>query len=1055
MLGFYIFKPLRVLQIDTKINVYIYKGLNRCIHLFFGMAKLGEQIKQQEAAERRVGKLGQQVGAKPTRAAELRAKQEVEKKKEELEKTQQKLSGKSLADYGEAYEEIPSWQKQYFESPEKIKQEIIKEEIPKYEKEIEKLQKAHAALKTKMSDPSQYNPVVHNPQSYALAKRISTLEEYRNQTQRGDIVTFAQANTAASQAATQLERSSRKQEQYQEVKSKVEAGEITSMKEIPLSYQSYFSQVKAPQDSSPAIGTYTSPEGYKMSMARETALKKIEVEGGEFDYGANIVSPEKYDLSAKDKLYSALGFQTEPYLQEEVMYIEQGIPETGVFRYDPQKGFGREGYKTKATPEETEWFRSRPSQNELVASSKEVSIPYLKAKEKIMGAYSSILPEEMRQTVEHYGPITGTHQIVTEKATEWLKPTGGVYYTPIEMKGTSYYRGGEFVPAVSKVELEQRKKESTAIAKKSFYKTAYTAPYFASWHVAAGLLIGEGIESYAFPGGRESIRETGKKLGELGILGEGKAEMIAWGIPAGQIALGGYILKTGLTKPQIKLGKKPEPKTIYVERVKPQKDWLTSKAQFKIIQYEPARYAEVTSTWKKLLGKKPQQFIIQKPTIRTVTTLEPIKLTAKGEIIGEPALGFSRVGKEGTGVNRFIARIRGGEQPTSLARFEDLPKTQRYAFQKMAEAKTGLPVSQKYAPQILGKRYEEAIYGRGTLELEKVWRVKDIKKGWEFTYVESGRRIERAAIVSKGEEAKNIFLPSQYGRIKIPVPEGVDIIKGEIAIKPTTMPFARASGKVPILRGYTYIEKPTEAATTIFTAPTTTPTTNLQQISLSKFSQTLGEVKATAVKAFPTTQAKVPVSLTGRTIASQEILGTTASTAKVLDTFQYQEKAKTITKTETKTITAPVTKPLTKTISKPITKPVTKIISKSITKPVSKSITKPLSKTITKPVTKFVTKPITKPVTKPSTKPSSRPLPKKTPPRRIPPPIPFPSFEPYKKTITRKKKKRIPIDIFRKPSLVGLGMEIKVPKIKGIETAFSIRPIITKSKRRKKKNGFI
>ncbi len=89
------------------------------------MVKLGEQAIA-VARERTVGKLGSQVGAKPTRAAvERRAKAikearaEAERKNKELAETSKKLSGKSLSEYKAAYQKLPSWQKKYFESPEK------------------------------------------------------------------------------------------------------------------------------------------------------------------------------------------------------------------------------------------------------------------------------------------------------------------------------------------------------------------------------------------------------------------------------------------------------------------------------------------------------------------------------------------------------------------------------------------------------------------------------------------------------------------------------------------------------------------------------------------------------------------------------------------------------------------------------------------------------------------------------------------------------------------------------------------------------------------------
>ncbi len=92
--------------------------------------KIEEQVGLQSATERRAGKLGQQVGIKPTVAAVQRreeairkAKEEAERKRKELEKTKESLSGKSLADYSTAYSELPEWKKEFFITPEKARED--------------------------------------------------------------------------------------------------------------------------------------------------------------------------------------------------------------------------------------------------------------------------------------------------------------------------------------------------------------------------------------------------------------------------------------------------------------------------------------------------------------------------------------------------------------------------------------------------------------------------------------------------------------------------------------------------------------------------------------------------------------------------------------------------------------------------------------------------------------------------------------------------------------------------------------------------------------------
>lgn len=112
------------------------------------MAKLGEQVGKERVQERQVGKLGRQVGARPTRAT----LKEVEEKKEKIKKTSKKLKGKSLSEYAQAYEELESWEKKYFMSPEQIKKAREKERQKNMEKVKEELEKAKKEFKEEKKD---------------------------------------------------------------------------------------------------------------------------------------------------------------------------------------------------------------------------------------------------------------------------------------------------------------------------------------------------------------------------------------------------------------------------------------------------------------------------------------------------------------------------------------------------------------------------------------------------------------------------------------------------------------------------------------------------------------------------------------------------------------------------------------------------------------------------------------------------------------------------------------------------------------------------------------
>lgn len=181
-----------------------------------------------------------------------------------------------------------------------------------------------------------------------------------------------------------------------------------------------------------------------------------------------------------------------------------------------------------------------------------------------------------------------------------------------------------------------------------------------------------------------------------------------------------------------------------------------------------------------------------------------------------------------------------------------------------------------------------------------------------------------------------------------------------------------------------------------------------------------------------------------------------------------------ITKQSSTTLSTIVPKSIKKTSSKitPISK--NKISSTINIKPKTRTITSSIIKT--KPTIK--TKTITR-IKQPSRirqnlKIGQKPLSKQklstklisSPPSIINPPV---STPPITSKITGRRgfvfvpsRTRVPIrrtrrtstsrrgfSISRKPSLVAVGMNIKAPSIKGRETAFSIRPIITKKKKKK------
>jgi len=341
--------------------------------------KLGEQIEQQRAAERRAGKVGQQIGEKPTRAQIERARKEAQKKKEKLKQTQQKLKGKSLADYGQAYKKLPSWQKQYFESPKEIKQEFIEKETQKYEKEIEKVkqerqefvEKARQRAKSMGSEArAEYLSEMVNPKRNAYTAKLRELKRYKGQLQQGKLVGLEQASKIASKTYKQELKQEKLQEKYRQKREKlkelqvdVRKGRITSIEEIPKSYQKYFKESgEKPSDPFAVPGTYVSPEGYSMSISQKEGLKLVKQKGGKY-YGEQKVYTKDLSVGGKagflEKLVPEL---YQPKLQEVQTGEFKGIPWTTLVKIDPTApiGFGAGKMFQQPTAKEEQWYLKQP-----------------------------------------------------------------------------------------------------------------------------------------------------------------------------------------------------------------------------------------------------------------------------------------------------------------------------------------------------------------------------------------------------------------------------------------------------------------------------------------------------------------------------------------------------------------------------------------------------------------------------------------------------------------------------------------------------------------------
>lgn len=568
---------------------------------------------------------------------------------------------------------------------------------------------------------------------------------------------------------------------------------------------------------------------------------------------------------------------------------------------------------------------------------------------------------------------------------------------------------------------------------------AKSIPFFTPI-VGETLLIGLGAEKFVTKSGRAILETEEEKIREIGIgglplisLGTSrflrrptigfnlpqeeitlvKAEKAPSALAIAEIGIGATGLAIRAFKPTTTLLPKPKTKTSFIEKITPTQKGFESR--FKITSFEPARKAKVTTPIRKFVSglekeigvpskfrTKPFKIIdVTKPTTRVVKTLQPIKVTRAGDIIGSPQLGFSRIGRSGRDVGRFVGELRGSQRPFGLSEFSKLPSEQRFILQKAAEMKIGAPVPEKFVPQILAKRITEKQFGRGLVEIEKQFRVSLPKKSKiAITTFKEGRRITRGDVVTITEEAKTI------GKLKggilqtkrLPQEISERVLFSESFVKISPKPFKIARGQVSKLRGISIIGKPK-----LPPSPTEFIIGKGVQIQIPKVTgkaiKTLGEARVVATKALPISKPKIPTMISKR-LATSKITQriTPAISAKQLKPSKIQ-----VTRILDSTPTRPTitgraietpledTRPAQRPIQIPISKPAIKSIQKPVIKPTLKPSLKPLLKPSLKPIQKQTQKPLLKPLiklpTRPTPTPPIVPTTTTTPDRTIRPPI--------------------------------------------------------------------
>ena len=219
----------------------------------------------------------------------------------------------------------------------------------------------------------------------------------------------------------------------------------------------------------------------------------------------------------------------------------------------------------------------------------------------------------------------------------------------------------------------------------------------------------------------------------------------------------------------------------------------------------------------------PKIIDVTKPQLRTIRTVDNIFVSSRGKILGKGTLEAGRVGKGGRSVNRFIAELRGGEQPFSLASYNKLTRSEKALFQKGLELELGRPIPEKFVPSFLGRTLTEKQFSSGALETQKLFKIstklpktkgfpsKVIKPGEvRITLFKPGRTITQAQVGSISEEVKTISIGRGANKLtyKLTPEQSEKLMFSRVFVKTQTGVMPSTGGKVTELRGVTAILDP-------------------------------------------------------------------------------------------------------------------------------------------------------------------------------------------------------------------------------------------------------
>lgn len=1089
------------------------------------MAKLEAQVGAKKAQERRVGKIGQQVGAKKTRAQiereEKQRKLREEKIQEQREKAKKELEDfkkkeiRSVSDYQKAYSQLSPVTQRAIKSPSKLKaeQQQTKEKIKSdLERAKETLSRVERKLRDAKSD-SQEKYYIRQSENfrgqikgykeglsklergqiisekaikkYAMAKgseqQISQLYSQRRAEQRAErrggevseqpIVKIEEigAETITSEGVS---KPTRKEIEYTPTTRRpVSSGNIIKMEYLKTpditseDFNKVFSQPKDFEDKGSEIET-----GTRTDMGKE--LK------GEYNIitGSYVTTTDKgyKKVTPTDQLVVTRGgepIDKTTYTEETISPSSREFTTTGEeivrfdlkdegkasfkgdeFAIDPFARTRREEAISKVEKPEEDFLGIRRTFREQKAG---ITSDIKSRTGDIEREYGFDVKggfEEFGSSIKYgkdYSKDLISRRIIPEETVETIsRASGNLAYV-----GTYTDPMFLFDPTKAIKTKEQRKqrKEDVYEFTKGFVPTTVgeVGLDVATYGIGAGVTKGG---KAVYKGGRVGYSKLATKFPRL-ALKETKTGKSFLKTTAGT-ALGGLYV-TGVGKEVIA---------------------------------QPTREEKA-----KVLGKELRRGVLFGAGALSVERAEARKtfglLTELQQTKGEASIGFETIG---TGKSRLLYRTK-KTTPTlkqeTTQTFEVLDTGQILkgkGFSKITETKTGLEFIPSKQFTFAGKAYKTK--GRRVREVSGDFDTilkSEIKKPLEVYRGEArivtlekepfGTSTRFAGITKKGKKTDRFIIGDITKAYKqrtgfTPI---VDIGTGKVTYKPTYEQFPRLRlepkgvGKVRVLSR----EETDFLATRFFGRDTFKITRRTTETGKGLFNDIgLGKTpskRTIQIQKPQETELIQKGGITGFAVEKQttKLFQPTVKRGKVTPlvlTKTPSKEFKDIQKTTTKTKVTPVQKE--DTFLKDITKTRLATTPKTKTKQAQRLRDiekvrqaselglkgmlgqKLAQKTIKKPVTKTRVK--TKVTTRPPIRAPFRVRPRPTP----PPPIEIPKLKrPLRKPI-KKKKKRKGIDIYRSPSLVAFGLDIR-RKEKGIYegSGLTIRPIIIPKKKTKKR----